>query len=164
MIKEISFAPNYFVSTEGKIFSRNHAKTKELKEMKLTTQSNGYLTVRLSRNYGIHYVHRLIAISFIPNPDNKPTVNHKNSNKADNCVSNLEWATYQENHRHSFNNGRKAACGEKAAKSKVTEIDVKNIRNSYIPRIVTYMDLAIKFNLSWWQIRSIIKRKHWKHI
>lgn len=50
-------------------------------------------------------VHRLIAETFIPNKDNKPTVNHKDGNKENNSVSNLEWATYQENAYHAWKTG-----------------------------------------------------------
>lgn len=49
--------------------------------------------------------HRIIAFTFIPNPDNKPNVNHKNGNKKDNRVSNLEWVTQQENVQHAHKNG-----------------------------------------------------------
>lgn len=54
------------------------------------------------RNGKREYVHRIVAKLFIPNPDNKRTINHIDGNKANNAVSNLEWATHQENHRHAF--------------------------------------------------------------
>ena len=62
----------------------------------------GYDRVSLSLSNEIqrHQVHRLVAQAFIPNDDDKPCVNHKDSNRKNNCVDNLEWVTYQENERH----------------------------------------------------------------
>jgi hypothetical protein len=54
-------------------------------------------------------MHRLVAIHFIPNPDNKPQVNHKKGNKFDNRATELEWSTISENHLHAFETGLKKA-------------------------------------------------------
>ena len=66
--------------------------------------NNGYCFVQLSRNNVVSrkYVHRLVAEAFIENPDKKPTVNHKNCDKSDNRVGNLEWATYRENNDYAI--------------------------------------------------------------
>lgn len=65
--------------------------------------SNGYKAVQFGqKRIGVH---RLVAMAFIPNPESKPQVNHKDGNKANNHVSNLEWVTGSENMVHAYNHG-----------------------------------------------------------
>ena len=76
--------------------------------LKQTLNSHGYYCVTITlKNHKqkVVQVHRLIAQTFIPNPKNKPQVNHKDGNKLNNDVSNLEWVTVQENIVHAFENG-----------------------------------------------------------
>lgn len=63
------------------------------------------ITLKHNGNKTCRYVHRLVAIAFIPNPDNKETINHKNGFRKDNFVNNLEWATQAENNQHSYDIG-----------------------------------------------------------
>lgn len=68
--------------------------------------AHGYVRVTLTKD-GKSFsklVHRLVALQFIPNPDELPQVNHKNGNKCDNSVGNLEWCTAKENKRHAYDN------------------------------------------------------------
>lgn len=69
--------------------------------LKITTVSQGYGTVSLTRGSGHHRVHRLVAEAFIPNPDNKPMINHIDGNRMNNKIENLEWCTNRENQIHA---------------------------------------------------------------
>lgn len=67
----------------------------------------GYQVITLSKD-GVrktYTIHQLVAKAFIPNPENKKTVNHKDGNKLNNCIDNLEWATEKENQQHKWKNG-----------------------------------------------------------
>lgn len=81
------------------------------KILKPTLNENGYLIVNLTKDgKGKHVrVHRAVGMTFIPNPENKRTINHKNTIKTDNRVDNLEWATHGENHKHAYKNGLRVA-------------------------------------------------------
>lgn len=87
--KVISDFPDYLISDSGIVFSN-----KSNKEIK-PASCNGYLIVGLVKDKKQHscFIHRLVAKAFIPNPDNLPQVNHKDENKENNAVINLEWCT-----------------------------------------------------------------------
>ncbi len=95
-----AFEGFYEVSNTGKV--RGLKRGKELKQCKRTPGLE-YRAVDLSRDNisKTHNVHRLVALAFLPNPLNKPTVNHKDSSPANNHVSNLEWATWSEQEIHA---------------------------------------------------------------
>lgn len=78
-------------------------------------KDNDYLTVQLWKdNVGKkYYIHRLVAEAFIPNPDNLPTVNHKDYNKSNNDVNNLEWMSYKENNIYSVPRRKKSGNAKK---------------------------------------------------
>ena len=73
-----------------------------------------YARVQLYKNsteYKFYNVHQLVAQAFIPNPENKPIVDHKDNNPLNNRIDNLQWATYSENAKYGYNRGRKKQCG-----------------------------------------------------
>ena len=72
------------------------------KQLYYSNSNNGYLRVGLFKNHKrtMFSIHRLVAQTFIPNLENKPCVNHKDCNKINNCVDNLEWCTYNENNSY----------------------------------------------------------------
>lgn len=89
---------------------------------KFNKNRQGYLSVALCKDNNIKLVkvHRVVAEAFIPNPDNKPQVNHKDGNKANNRVENLEWVTASENIKHSFATGLQTMDLRKIKVSKYT--------------------------------------------
>ena len=88
----------YTILENGRIY-----RTKNNREVKQIKDKDGYLQVRLSVNNIQQTVkmHRLVAKIYIPNPNNNPQVNHKNENKSDNRIENLEWVTAKQNVMHS---------------------------------------------------------------
>lgn len=103
MIKPLSVNPNYGVTPSGQVYS--YAKNKYLTPV--YSWGVGYPMVNLKSNgkQKLYYIHRLVAMTFIPNPDNKREVNHINGNKRDCRAENLEWVSSSENIQHAYNNG-----------------------------------------------------------
>ncbi len=147
--------PEYKIREDGKVFSRYKPKTNKVwdkwTELKpVLDRGTGYLLVtcvnRKTKKRKNCFIHRLLAEAFIPNPDNKPQVNHKDGVKTNNALNNLEWVTAQENTRHAIALGlsdptqtskaviQKTLSGEKIAvyssireASKITGIQAQNI-------------------------------------
>lgn len=91
----------YLVNKEGKVYS---SKTKKFLGIR---DRNGYLafTVCVNNKRKDIALHRALAITFIPNPENLPFINHKDGNKHNNALDNLEWCTGSQNVQHAYNTG-----------------------------------------------------------
>ena len=110
-----------------------------------------------------HFVHRLVALAFIPNPDNLPFVNHKDCDPTNNHVSNLEWCTAKQNSIHAYQKGRWTPpnqAGGKNANSKLTEANVVEIRAMYT-EVKNCSEIARRFKVNPKTINMIINGKRW---
>lgn len=157
----------YQVSNYGKVkilpkFRNNGTNGYVSKEklMKQCKHNLGYLFVVLSKNgkYKHFYVHRLLTQAFIPNPDNKPHVNHIDGNKQNNSIDNLEWCTAKENVIHAFKTGLKVGkCLESCSNVKLSREDVLEIRAKYIPYKYNCTMLSKEYGVHKRYILSIVK-------
>ena len=110
------FVTDYYVSSLGRVYSEI---TKTI--LKPLPTNSGYVRVRIYYNNSSAYksIHRLVAIAFLQNIDNLSVVNHKDGNKLNNKVSNLEWASYSDNINHAYiHNLRKVKYGDESHMSK----------------------------------------------
>lgn len=108
-------------------------------------------------------VHRLVAKYFIPNPHNKPCVNHLDNDTQNNSVSNLEWCTHKENTRHMLKQGRNIQFrGEQCPQSKLTEQIVKEIKQ--LKGIMSYTKIAEKYNTNYSNVAHIMRGSRWAHV
>ena len=166
----------YAVTEDGRVWSYPKRQGKDMylsegKFLKGNTYPSGYKGVTLSKNNEIRrfLVHRLVAGAFISNPKNKRTVNHINGVKGDNNLSNLEWATYSENHKHAFRLGlmkisdkskAQARINQKKAVDKIRKIsidDASEICEAYATGIFSCRELAECHNVSTKTINNLVR-------
>lgn len=143
---------------------------KTRRKMSYFISNVGYYRVNLYSNgkYNKHSVHRLLAKNFIPNPENKATVNHKDSNRLNNDLSNLEWATYSENNQHAYDNNRniRSEEGEKRRikgviekQSKLTYEQAQEIRLLRKEKGLSYKKIANMYGVSGFLVGRIIRNE-----
>jgi hypothetical protein len=129
---------------------------------------NGYVRYSLISDNGKRkgmYAHQIVALTYIPNPSNKPNVNHKDFDKANNSISNLEWCTHLENIRHDWKyNRRKKLEGVANPGNKYPESLIIKLRRLFDTGEYTQMELARNFNMPFPTIHVIVRRKQWRNI
>lgn len=138
--------PQYEVSSIGRFRHLGREPRKQY------VGGKGYAQVSVSVGKGKHtcvLVHRLVAEAFVPNPDNKPEVNHIDGNKSNNSADNLEWVSSSENKIHAYN-----SLGVRPWNRKLSDSDVRAIRKD--TRL--HREIAQDYNIAKSQI-SFIKRR-----
>lgn len=153
---EIKNYPNYVITDDGKVKSKitNKILTGGLNE-------SGYVCFTLKNENGkrIERAHRLVAETFIKNPKDEKIVNHINGIKTDNRVENLEWCSLLHNVQHAYENG---LMPHKTNYKKLTDNDVKEIRELYKNTNHTYYSLAEIYGLSYSYVGRIIREENRK--
>lgn len=163
----VGYEEHFQVSNKGRIFSK---RTNKILVLGVNQKGYSVLSTRIGGRRGIckcFRVHILVAKAFIPNPHNKPIINHKDGNKLNNEVWNLEWSTYSENTIHAYENGLIIPLkGIEQTQSKLTEEDVRYIRSVYKPYDKKYGAgvLAKQFGVHYSVISDVASYKSWKHV
>lgn len=156
----------YQVSNKGRIkalaknvkYSDGRLRYYEEKILKNSIDTKGYYFIRL---YTINNkilqlrVHRLVCQAFLENPENKPCVNHKDGNRLNADLENLEWCTISENNKDAFERGRIPS------NIKLTKEQVLDIREKYNNKNLNQYEIAKIYNIGQPQVSRIINKKHW---
>jgi len=152
--KIIAEYTDYVIYDTGIIKSLKHNK---IILLKYVLDRYGYPIICLSTNgkSKTFKIHRLVAQTFIPNPDNKPQVNHKDGNKQNNRVDNLEWVTRKENEKHAVENGLKG--------HKLLENDVLAIHGLYLSGM-TRKEIGLIYGVTDTHIYYIVNGLTWKYL
>ena len=154
----------YEVSDDGFVRSLDRHSVKG-RVLRPHNSGRGYPAVALCKEGKARttYVHTLVANTFIPKPmsPEKLIVNHKDGNKWNNSVDNLEWVSYSTNNTHAYETGLKA-CGHDFYNAVLTEDQVKEIR--MLGKYDTYENIADKYGVSRASIRDVLMNRTWKHV
>lgn len=162
---KIKFLSKKIIDTNG-----NERIYKEKIKDKFAINSSGYKKISYYNDgeFKNYYLHRLIAMAFIPNPENKPFVNHKDGNKLNNNIDNLEWCTHSENIIHAYKNHLKEDTGyakyiRRESNRKLTEDEINDIRAMY-KKGIKQVDIAKKYNLYSRTVNNIVHDNLYRQI
>lgn len=161
--KPIPGYPCYRVTSTGVVYSSY--KKPYWKVLKPRSKNNGYLIVSLRDEHGVkktYGIHQLVAMTYIPNLDNKPCVCHKDSIRTNNVVSNLYWGTYKENTKQMVEEGKHYVPA-----SKLTPKQELTLVKDYKSGKYTYDTLSLKYGISRMLLYKVLKKfgevKNGKH-
>ena len=167
MKTELKKIPNhsyYSVTPDGRIFTHKRRSG----WITGATDKLGYKRLNATDDSGSRsnlYVHRAVAMAYLPNPDNKPHVNHKDNNPSNNHVGNLEWCTAAENRAHAAKQNRLPRLqGDSNGNHKYSRELIKKIRALYDSGRYNQSELARKYGMPQPTIHVIVRRKQWSNI
>lgn len=152
----------YEASTSGEI---RHIEKKNIR--KARKNKCGYLQMNFSRCDGTGksktiLVHKLIAMTFLENPNNLENINHIDGNKQNNAIENLEYCTRSENLKHAFAMGlHKARKGEESPRAKLTNEQAQEVRKLYREKRISQQKIAGFFNVSQRTVSKIVNGKRY---
>ena len=155
---------DYEVSSCGRVRSNKCWHGNGQVMMNIVKNNRPYSTINLCKNSHAKkfLVHRLVASAFLDNPLKLPQVNHKNCNKKDNRIENLEWVTALDNNKHAVKAGLWDFRAGKCKLAKMTWDKVREIRRIYRKGSTSYRKLGKEFGLSFFGIRQIVLNHTWK--
>ena len=160
IFKEINEFNDYQISNYGRVKSLKHNSEKILSLC--SNCCDYYFSILLKNGIEKSFLnHRLVANAFIPNPENKPCVNHIDGNKQNNHVDNLEWVTHSENTKHAYSIGLHNQKGTYNGNSKLTENDVLTIHGLYLNGM-KQKEIGMIYNTCRTNIEQIVNGKTWK--
>jgi len=161
-----NFEGLYTITRSGKIWAFPKRTGCNNKGMWLKQYNkDGYLRTALSKHGVVKhlFIHRLLALTFIPNLNKYPVVNHMDGNTLNNNLSNLEWCTHSHNSKHAYSIGLcKNSAGENNPAAKLSLTQVQQIKNKYIPRYISSRKLAKEYGVGKSTILRIINGSNWK--
>lgn len=173
--KNLSFLglPHHEIYEDGTIKSINRvintaSGPRKYKGKKLSTKPTGNGYPHVTFNYDGEYkgfnVHRLLALCFIPNPNDKPCVNHIDGNKMNNSLDNLEWCTHVKNIRHAYKNGlMPIRKGNNSSSRKLNSKKVEQILDKVKNSDLSYEKIGKQFNVSGSCVGDIVMGKVWNN-
>jgi hypothetical protein len=156
----------YAVTEKGKVWAyprkwtiSNNGFGTKVGRWKSASLSNGYPAIRLHKDGKSHLVrvHRILAETFIPNPNRLPVINHINGDKTDFRLSNLEWCSSSENASHAIRNGLR----KRSYVSKLCEQDIKDIRQRFMIGEPQH-EIAQHYNVDHSTISRVCTHDSWK--
>ncbi len=159
------FEGRYAVTEDGRVWSYPNRKVQKGTFLRLQIKPDGYVICKLYDGFKYRHkrVNRLVAETYIDNPNSLRVVNHIDFDVKNNKVENLEWCSHKHNTQHALHAGR-FPVGESSYMAILNEKDVLEIRGKYQIGKFGYRKLAALYQVHPSTIVDIIKRKNWKHI